>query len=569
MKRSDTYTPAAEERTLLADLLLWATPLLLIVPNIALDFTEIRYTALECIINILVPAGAYLCIMALWRRTGITTLCLIPIMVLCSFQIVLLFLYGESIIAIDMFLNVLTTNVSEASELLLNLASAIIAVLIIYLPLVGIAIAAILRKSRTGRKARRAALFSGSALLLAGMICLGIGLGAEDYRPARKLFPVNVIRNIVYAVERSELSARYNEASASFRFDAHSLRHDSVPEVYLLVIGETSRADNWQLNGYRRPTNPRLSRRTGLVNCPKALSESNTTHKSVPLMMSHLDAHTFGDSIYSTRGIIDAFAEAGFRTAWISNQQRNGQLIDFFGERADEVTFIGDDGKHHFDMELCPLLRNTLRKHAHDKLFVVLHTYGSHYNYNERYPDEYGVFAHKPDVDASPANRRSLLDAYDNSIVYVDAVLDSIIATVEECRRPAAMLYLADHGEDIYDDARHRFLHASPTPTYWQIHVPMLMWMSEEYRRAHPDRHSAAVANASRNISSSRSAFHTLLDMAGIESPCFRPEASLCSKAYTEPERKYLNDYNEAVPLSHSGLRSSDMAALIANGISL
>ena len=220
-------------------------------------------------------------------------------------------------------------------------------------------------------------------------------------------------------------------------------------------------------------------------------------------------------------------------------------------------------------MELCPLLRKTLRKHSHDKLFVVLHTYGSHYNYNERYPAEYSVFARKPDVDASPANRRSLLDAYDNSIVYVDAVLDSIIATVEECRLPAAVIYLADHGEDIYDDARHRFLHASPTPTYWQIHVPMLMWMSEEYRRAHPDKHSAAIANANRNISSSRSAFHTLLDMAGIKSYCYRPEASLCSNAYSEPERKYLNDYNEAVPLSHSGLRSSDMAALIANNISL
>ena len=57
--------------------------------------------------------------------------------------------------------------------------------------------------------------------------------------------------------------------------------------------------------------------------------------------------------------------------------------------------------------------------------------------------------------------------------------------------------------------------------------------------------------------------------MAGIKSYCYRPEASLCSNAYSEPERKYLNDYNEAVPLSHSGLRSSDMAALIANNISL
>ncbi|MDE6527064.1 MAG: phosphoethanolamine transferase, partial [Muribaculaceae bacterium] len=368
---------------------------------------------------------------------------------------------------------------------------------------------------------------------------------------------------------RSNLATGYNEASASFSFDAHDSRPECGPEIYVLVIGETSRAGNWQLNGYGRPTNPGLSRRDGIINYPKALSESNTTHKSVPLMMSHLDSENFGDSIYCSKGIVDAFAEAGYTTCWISSQQRNGQLIDYFGERADEVTFICDDGRHHYDMELCPLLDKAIATHADDKLFIVVHTYGSHYNYNERYPAEYNVFAKHPATEATPANRNGLIDAYDNSIAYVDAVLDSIIDTVEKYKNPAAVLYLADHGEDIYDDARKRFLHASPTPTYWQLHVPMLMWMSESYRATYPQRHRAAMANSRLNVSSSRSAFHTMLDLAGVSSPFFISTASLCSPSYAEPRRKYLNDYNEAVPLSHSGLRSSDFAELIAHRISI
>ena len=46
------------------------------------------------------------------------------------------------------------------------------------------------------------------------------------------------------------------------------------------------------------------------------------------------------------------------------------------------------------------------------------------------------------------------------------------------------MLYLSDHGEDIFDDPRHLFLHASPVPSYYQLHIPFLIWMSDSYREA-------------------------------------------------------------------------------------
>ena len=51
-----------------------------------------------------------------------------------AFQIVLLYLFGQSVIAVDMFLNLVTTNPGEALELLDNLIPAIIIVVLLYIP---------------------------------------------------------------------------------------------------------------------------------------------------------------------------------------------------------------------------------------------------------------------------------------------------------------------------------------------------------------------------------------------------------------------------------------------------
>lgn len=549
-------------------LLQWLVPLLLIIPNVWLDFTE-AYTWAEKAANILLPSGVYFLLMSAWKRNSITTLCLLPLMVFCAFQIVLLFLYGESIIAIDMFLNVMTTNVHEATELLRNLTVAIATVCLLYLPPIVMAIIALTKKYRLSSEYRKRGLVAGSAVTIAGITaCIFCLFQPGGYAPDRRLFPVNIFSNIISTVERTELSDNYFRASESFSFDAVDTRPDEGPEVYLLVIGETSRADNWELNGYRRPTNPRLSKRSGLISYPKALSESNTTHKSVPLLMSHLDADTFGDSIYRSRSVIDAFSEAGYTTIWISNQQRNGQLIDFFGSRAGHSHFLTDDKREHHDLELCSYLKAELDSLSDRKLFIVLHTYGSHFNYKERYTPEYATFDPEGSAEASADNRNGLINAYDNTIVYTDAVLDSIMTTVEQAGHPAALVYLSDHGEDIFDDSRHRFLHASPTPTYWQIHVPMLVWMSESYRNLHPDEYEAAGKNRNLDVSSSRSAFHTLVEMAGLRTPHLDRTASLASEYYTPTPRRYLNDYNEGVSLQESGLKNFDFEQLDRHGIS-
>ena len=111
--------------------------IILIVPNIVLCFTEpMPPVAKTC--NVLLPFSVYYIVMSRSRNCGKTFWILFPFLFFGAFQIVLLYLFGQSIIAVDMFLNLVTTNSSEALELLDNLIPAIVIVVLLYLSLIHI-----------------------------------------------------------------------------------------------------------------------------------------------------------------------------------------------------------------------------------------------------------------------------------------------------------------------------------------------------------------------------------------------------------------------------------------------
>ncbi len=551
-----------------ADLLAILTPLLLIVPNIALDITETYMSFTARVLNIIVPLSLYGLLVTLARRIGNSVLWMIPFMVLAAFQIVLLYLYGESIIAVDMFLNVATTSFDEATDLLANLKMAIFAVCVLYLPLIVSAI--ILKvKKRSMTQPLRTRMRNVSAIVFVlgaiGTCCYTFA--SSEYEPTAQLFPLNVIDNASTACTRMSQTAHYGETSHDFCYNAHCTHDDCDREIYVMVIGETSRADHWQLNGYDRPTNPRLSKRQNVVAFNHAISQSNTTHKSVPMLMSAACATEF-DSIYNYKSIITAFKEAGFKTMFISNQPPNRSYNQFFGEEADIVRYAESaDGTHPHDGQLVEMVSEELAKTDADKIFIVLHTYGSHFVYSERYPTEYAEFLPDGPTEASAVNRPVLVNAYDNTILYTDACLDNLIGLLAERHCPAALIYASDHGEDIYDDDRERFLHASPTPTYYQLHTAMLSWVSDEYDNSYPDKLPTLASHSDEYTSASVSLFDTMIDLAGIDTPYHKDEASLASANYSRPTPVYLTDRNEVVPLEKSGLKTVDISKLHKLGI--
>lgn len=526
--------------------------ILLLLPNIGLSLLDpMPWYARVC--NIILPAGVYLLLVSALRNPARSVWLCFPLLFLSAFQTVLLYLYGHSIIAVDMFLNLVTTNTSEVAELLGSLLPGVAGVVIVFVPVLYVAAV----------KARKAGFtlsddflhkmrITGTGGVLAGVVWLGFSMLAGGYSMRDYLYPVNVCYNIYLAVDRSARTADYAETSRDYKFDAVSTHPADSAEVYVLVIGETARAENLGLYGYSRNTTPRLSAQHDLIAYPKAYTQSNTTHKSVPMLLSAATADDY-DRLYREKGLIAAFREAGFNTVFLSNQRPNHSFIDLLGGEAETCRFLKEElsaGANPPDDDLIAETARALDNEAgQGKTLIVLHTYGSHFRYNERYPRTSAHFLPDDAMEATPANRESLINAYDNTIVYTDSILDALITLLERRKVNAAMLYTSDHGENIFDDNKGMFLHASPRPSAHELHVPLLIWLSEGYRADYPLTDSLLRANAPQRVFTSASVFHTMLDLGGISTPALTDSLSLASPDFRSGPYHYLTDRNIPQPV--------------------
>lgn len=554
--------------------LYWYAVVALLLPNIALCFTE-RLSFWAGAANVLLPLALYMWFFSVARCPSKMVWWAFLFVFFAAFQLVLLYLFGTGVIAVDMFLNLVTTNSEEVMELLDNLLPAVVGVFVIYLPLLILAVIHIRKKHQISvsfqHHIRKWVMEAGSIGLFCLLACYVV---VDGYRMRNQLYPVNVCYNLYLAFERNAASENYQEASRNFRFDARSGHDAEAPEVYVMVVGETARAHNFSLYGYPRNTNPLLSKTPGITVFPDATTQSNTTHKSVPMLLSAASAEDF-PRLFHEKGILAAFREAGFHTVFISNQLPNHSFIDFLGEQADEHYFLKKEESaqgSHCDEDLLQKLDKILPEadasssvhYRYRKLFVVLHTYGSHFNYQERYPRSFAYF--KPDgrSEAMPENRRDLLNAYDNTIRYTDYILHGIVERLQKwelvqtkarnkpdgiyCQPTSAMLYTSDHGENIFDDNRKLFLHAAPKASDYELHVPFIIWTSQGFDRKYPKVVKALADNHTKQVQTSLSVFHTLLGIGGIQTRYRQDEHSVASELYHPGRLLYLDDHNEAIP---------------------
>lgn len=539
----------------------------LIIPNCVLANTE-PYSVWTVEALILMPLGFYIMWSVALRRSGVMIWLAFPFIFFCAFQIVLLYLFGNSIIATDMFTNLLTTNPGEAGELLGNIYPSVVLVCVIYLPLLWLAAREIGHKRYITRTARMNIGLTGAALFAVGLLALWPAYHVSEERHVLRdeIFPLNIMYNLGLSGSEFRKSYNFHKTSEGFTYEAERTAEAPGREVYVYIIGEASRAMNWQLYGYGRETNPLLSGVGDLVVFRDVLTQSNTTHKSVPLILSSV-ATGEHEELYRRKGLPALFNEAGFDTWFISNQSPQGAMIDHLAHDARHVIYIRSP-RH--DTQLLDEMRKALERSTSQKLLFVLHCYGSHFSYHQRYPREFAHFQPDNDVAIARQHRPMLVNAYDNSIRYTDYFLAQTIDYLRSLKgTSSALLYCADHGEDLIDDDRERFLHASPTTTAYQLYVASLAWFSEDYRTHFPEKAAAAEANETAPATT-HALFHTMADMASIRGRFLTTKVSLVSPDFdrTAP-RRYLNDHNEAVPFRKTGLRHEDMEVFRKYGIEL
>ena len=148
-----------------------------------------------------------------------------------------------------------------------------------------------------------------------------------------------------------------------------------------------------------------------------------------------------------------------------------------------------------------------------------MHTMGSHGpTYHKRYTKPFAQFT--PDCKGnSPQECETdeVINAYDNTILYTDYVLDGLIEYLK-LRAPQSdsfLLYASDHGESLGEDGI--YLHGLPpflAPAA-QTHVPMFAWLSEGFS-ANQNMPSAPVKATIDTPFTHSSLPHTLLGLLGV-----------------------------------------------------
>lgn len=320
------------------------------------------------------------------------------------------------------------------------------------------------------------------------------------------------------------------------------MRDGPRKNLTILVLGETSRAENFSLGGYPRETNPRLQQ-DNVIYFPDTTSCGTATAVSVPCMFSNMPREHYDEELaHHQEGVLDILQRAGIQVLWNDNDggckgacdrvphqnvtdlKLTGQCID--GECYDEVLF------HNLESYIDGLQQDGI---------IVLHTIGSHGpTYYNRYPAEFKKFTPTCDTnEIQGCSQQQLTNTYDNTILYVDYVVDKAIKLLQskQDKFTTSLVYLSDHGESLGEDGV--YLHGLP----WSIapdtqkHVPMLMWLSQDYQQRYGVSSQCLQQKAKTAPYSQDNLFSTLLGLFGVNTREYRPSDDILTPCISEAGR--------------------------------
>jgi heptose-I-phosphate ethanolaminephosphotransferase len=414
------------------------------------------------------------------------------------------------------------------------------------------------------------------ASLLVGAYKLGVTgpLWTLALAEARATFPFDVAAAIGEVAIGVGDTQRLASARAKFQFSnvrriGAASRQES--EVYVIILGETSRRRNWSLYGYPRATTPRLEAiKSDLIVFERMSSNATNTILSVPLALTRATPTTHAVA-RREKSIVTLLRQAGFETFWISNQERSDVLLNPISQiarEADHVSFPEDvepvapsDG---YDSNLLGRLNQAMSRLAADgKAVFFLHMEGSHFGYKERYPATFAAFRAGQHAPRSlPARQAELLDEYDNSIYFTDYNVRGIIDRLARCGCKAGLIFFSDHGERLFDNGLSDgdFGHGFPAVSRPEIEVPFFMWLSQTYQREYPASVQRLKSNAGSAAELSN-LFETITDLTGVQYENRAAARSLFSDGFQPPrqlqvlntEEKTISLPPEVVPASGDG----------------
>ncbi len=306
--------------------------------------------------------------------------------------------------------------------------------------------------------------------------------------------------------------------------------------LLVLIVGETARSGNFQVNGYARPTTPELA---ALMTTERMASLRNVTScgtstaESLPCMFSHLGREGFLSRKAEFETLVDVLQHAGLAVLWLNNQSGCKGICDRIpsaNTTSEKVAEHCDTGEcfdkimlHNLDARIAALPADKRAK----GVVVVMHQMGSHGPaYYKRAPTAFKKFTPECTSNAlKDCTREQVVNSYDNTIAYTDHFVASTIKWLKtkENTAQAAMIYLADHGESLGEN--NIYLHGLPyaiAPDV-QKQVPWITWLSASFAtRSKVD--VACLRGRANEPASHDFYFHSVLGLLGVQTSVYRKD---------------------------------------------
>ena len=277
-------------------------------------------------------------------------------------------------------------------------------------------------------------------------------------------------------------------------------------DICVLIIGESARSSNFSLYGYEKETNPLL--KADSVAVLKAEASDTYTTEAVKAILSHKPGKELYEILpnYLYRNGVDVIwrrSNWGTPPLHIKKHYNKNSLKDRFPE-ADS----------NYDGILFHGLAQDIKESDSTKIFIGIHTYTSHGpSYFANVPEEHKAFFPEcRTVEMAEANLNELVNAYDNTVLYTDYLVHSVIDMLknEFPERRSCVIFISDHGESLGEDGN--YMHGIPksmAPDV-QIDIPFIVWTSDD-----------AVAIKDIPLAGHYNIYHSVMNFLGMESPIY------------------------------------------------
>ena len=326
----------------------------------------------------------------------------------------------------------------------------------------------------------------------------------------------------------------------------------------ILVIGESYSKSHAQIYGYGHHTTPKMfihKKKGNLFTFDKVVTPYSTTSPAIKNMLS-CNSFSEGEKWYDYPYFPTLFKKAGYNVYMWDNQRYEGRgaLIDFtmnsylHNDSLAKLSYTMDNNEPYiYDGPLYENFKQMVDLDSSPHNLTIFHLLGQHIAYSSRYPKEKEFIRfNSADFERSEPylDERKLQDIadYDNATLYNDYVIGQIINHFSE--KNAVLIYLADHGEEIYDYRDYKGHRSSETPNRqilkYQYDIPFVIWCSNKFKQNYPET-VLSIQNAINKPFSSDNLCQLMFHLGAIQTKYYHQERDILSPKY-KPGKRYITD---------------------------